>query len=185
MNRRIALIGSGNAFFKDEGAGLYAAKYLKENFDFEPEIAFIDGGTLGFKLMPLLMEHDDVIIVNTASEDDGEAGTISVKSCDEFLDGTLIKKTANEVEIAEMLQICSMSEHTADTTLVSIVPDDIITVEVGLSDALVSAWPEYVETVLKLLQTCGVSAKRRSGVVPLESILHTFACPSIEHGRGF
>jgi hydrogenase maturation protease len=84
-----------------------------------------------------------------------------------------------------MLQICSMSEHTADTTLVSIVPDDIITVEVGLSDALVSAWPEYVETVLKLLQTCGVSAKRRSGGVPLESILHTFAYPSIEHGRGF
>ena len=28
MNAKVALIGSGNAFFMDEGIGLYAGKYL-------------------------------------------------------------------------------------------------------------------------------------------------------------
>lgn len=185
MDKQIALIGSGNAFFKDEGVGLYAAKHLKENFDFTPDITFVDGGTLGFRLMPLLQEFDEVIIVNTASEDGAIAGTVSVKSCDQFLDGTLIKKTANEVEIAEMLQICSMAEHMANTILVSIVPEDIISVDVGLTEQVVAAWPLYINTVLEVLQQCGVQATKRSAQMSLETILHAFAYPSIEHGRGF
>lgn len=185
MENKIALIGSGNAFFKDEGIGLYAAKYLKENYEFTPNISFIDGGTLGFKLMPLLQEYDEVIIVNTASEDDKKAGAVTVKSCDEFLDGTLIKKTANEVEIAEMLQICSMAEHMANTTLVSIVPEDIIAVEVALTDALFAAWPVYIEKILEVLKECGVTAKKSTKSMTLEEILQTFANPSVEHARGF
>ena len=59
--------------------------------------------------MPLLQEFDEVIIINTASDEEKKVGEITVKTTDEFLDGSLIKKTANEVEIAEMLQICSLS----------------------------------------------------------------------------
>lgn len=185
MNKQIALIGSGNAFFKDEGVGLYAAKHLKENYTFTPDITFVDGGTLGFRLMPLLQEFDEVVIINTASEDGATAGTVSVKSCTEFLDGTLIKKTANEVEIAEMLQICSMADHMANTILVSIVPEDIISVEVGLTEQVIEAWPMYIDTILEVLEQCGVQALKRETPVSLDEILHTFAYPSIEHGRGF
>ena len=44
MNAKVALIGSGNAFFMDEGIGLYAGKYLKENYTFEPELDIIEIG---------------------------------------------------------------------------------------------------------------------------------------------
>ena len=185
MDKSVALIGSGNVFFKDEGIGLYAAKYLKENFDFEPPLSIVDGGTLGFRLMSLLQEHDEVVIVNTASEENAEAGAVSVKDCDTFLDGSLIKKTANEVEIAEMLQICSLAEHMAGTTLISIVPEDIVSVEVGLSDTLIAAWPEYIDTVLAVLRRCGLRAERKSRSVSLQEVLQVFASPSIEHQRGF
>ena len=42
MENKIALIGSGNAFFKDEGIGLYAAKYIKANYEFKPAIEVVD-----------------------------------------------------------------------------------------------------------------------------------------------
>ncbi|UCN01291.1 hydrogenase maturation protease [Sulfurimonas sp. SWIR-19] len=185
MNKKTALIGSGNAFFKDEGIGLYAGKFLKENFDFEPEIEIVDGGTLGFKLMPLLQEYDAVIIVNTASDDTKKTGEISVKTTDEFLDGDLVKKTANEVEIAEMLQICSMSEKMAETTVISIVPEDIISVEVALSEALESHWQNYINVILQTLKNMGIAAKEKEKRCSLEDILHIFANPSIEFNRGF
>ncbi len=181
---RIALIGSGNAFFKDEGAGLYAAKYLKENYDFVPAVEIIDGGTLGFGLMPLLQEHTHVIIANTASEADHPAGTVIVRDCNAFLEGPQIKKTANEVEIAEMLQICSLTEQMAETTVVSIVPEDIIAVEVGLTASMQLAWGEYIDAILRQLVSKGVAVMPREGM-PLEAILQTFAAPSVEHGRGF
>jgi len=185
MNKKVALIGSGNAFFKDEGIGLYAGKFLKENFNFEPEIEIIDGGTLGFKLMPLLQEFDEVIIVNTASDDTKKTGTITVKSTDEFLDGDLVKKTANEVEIAEMLQICSMSEAMAETIVISIVPQDIISVEVALSKALQEHWEAYIDTILKTLKNAGVFVKEKKERCSLEKILEIFANPSIEYNRSF
>jgi len=183
--KKIALIGSGNAFFKDEGVGLYAGKYLKENFIFTPEVEIVDGGTLGFKLMPLLQEFDEVVIVNTASDDAKKVGEITIKTTDEFLDGSLVKKTANEVEIAEMLQICSLSENMAETTVISIVPEDIIAVEVGLTPAMYNAWQEYIEIILKTLENKGIRVEQKSEKLSLEAILQIFANPSIEHARGF
>jgi hydrogenase maturation protease len=181
----IAVIGSGNAFFKDEGAGLYAAKYLKENYDFSPAVKIVDGGTLGFRLMPMLQEFERIIIVNTSSDGSMEPGTIAARGCDEFLGESLVKKTANEVEIAEMLQICSLTERMAETTVVSIVPEDIVSVEVGLSGHLKGAWSSYIETILRELASIGVSYRQRGEGMTLETILNAFADPSIEHNRGF
>lgn len=185
MKNKVALIGSGNAFFKDEGIGLYAAKYIKENYTFYPEIEIVDGGILGFKLMPLLQEFDEVIIINTASDESKEFGHISVKNTDEFLDGSLIKKTANEVEIAEMLQICSLTEAMAETTVISIVPEDIIAVEVALSDTLREEWIHYIQIVLDKLKSLGIVVKKKERQVGLDEILDIFANPSIEYSKGF
>ncbi len=185
MEKNIALIGSGNAFFKDEGIGLYGAKYIKENYEFEPAIEVVDGGTLGFKLMPLLLEFDEVIIINTASDDTKEVGEITIKTTDEFLDGTLIKKTANEVEIAEMLQICALSENMAETTVISIVPKDIIAVEVGLTLELRNAWKNYMHVTIEKIKSLGVKVTKKEEEITLDEILSIFANPSIEFNRGF
>ena len=170
---------------RDRGIGLYGAKYLKENYSFSPEVEIVDGGTLGFKLMPLLQEFDDVIIINTASDERKKVGDISIKTTDEFLNGSLIKKTANEVEIAEMLQICSLTDAMAETTVISIVPKDIISVEVGLTQELQDAWQSYIDTSLTQLKEIGVRSVKKRQEFTLEMILDIFANPSIEYAKGF
>lgn len=185
MDATVALIGSGNAFFMDEGIGLYAGKYLKENFTYEPVLDIVDGGTLGFRLMPLLQEYEYVIIANTSSDDSKAVGTIDVMSGDELIANQGIKKTANEVEITEMLQICSMANHCAHTTMVSIVPEDIISVHVGVTPALREKWMEYIDVIVSELAKCGINSTRKESLMGLDEILDQFANPSIEHGKGF
>lgn len=185
MDAKVALIGSGNAFFMDEGIGLYAGKYLKENFTYEPALDIIDGGTLGFGLMPLLQEYEVVLIANTSSDEDKAIGTITVLSGEELIANQGIKKTANEVEITEMLQICSMANHCADTTMISIVPEDIISVCVDVTPALRAYWERYIDVIVEELGKCGITAKRKNEVMSLDEILEQFANPSIEHGKGF
>ncbi len=185
MDKKVAIIGSGNAFFKDEGMGLYAGKYLKENYKFSPDVVdIVDGGTLGFKLMPLLQEYDKVIIVNTSSDEDKAIGEITLKTTEEFLDGSNIKKTANEVEIAEMLQICSLSEKMANVYVISIVPEDIVSVEVSLCESMKQVWNEYIKTVEQVLAKLGIAWSKEERIT-VDAILDIFANPSIEHGRGF
>ena len=185
MNAKVALIGSGNAFFMDEGIGLYAGKYLKENFTFEPALDIVDGGTLGFRLMPLLQEYEHVLIANTSSDDTKAVGMITVLSGDELIANQGIKKTANEVEITEMLQICSMANHCAQTTMISIVPEDIISVAVGITPALRLRWSEYIDVIVDELEILGIKSSKKNGVMCLDEILEQFANPSIEHGKGF
>lgn len=185
MDANVALIGSGNAFFKDEGIGLYAGKYLKENFTYEPLLDIVDGGTLGFRLMPLLQEYEHVIIANTSSDDSKAVGTITVMSGDELIEHQGIKKTANEVEITEMLQICSMANHCATSTMISIVPEDIISVSVDVTPSLRAHWDRYIEVIVEELAKSGIIATRKSDVMSLDEILEQFANPSIEHSKGF
>jgi hydrogenase maturation protease len=185
MNAKVALIGSGNAFFMDEGIGLYAGKYLKENFTFSPALDIVDGGTLGFGLMPLLQEYEIVIIANTSSDDDKVIGSIEMLSGDELIANQGIKKTANEVEITEMLQICSMANHVAETTMISIVPEDIISVEVGVTEALREKWLEYIDIIVDELKKQGITSTPKETLMNLDEILEQFANPSIEHGKGF
>ena len=185
MNAKVALIGSGNAFFMDEGIGLYAGKYLKENYTFEPALDIVDGGTLGFGLMPLLQEYEYVVIANTSSDDGKIVGDIDILSGDELIANQGIKKTANEVEITEMLQICSMANHCAQTTMVSIVPEDIISVYVGVTPVLREKWLEYIDTIVEELKKCGINSISKEGLMNLDEIIEQFANPSIEHGKGF
>jgi hydrogenase maturation protease len=160
------------------------AKYLKENAVFTPAVEIVDGGTLGFGLMPLLQEFDAVVIANTASDDALSPGTVLVRGCDDFLEESQIKKTANEVEIAEMLQICSLTPNMAGVTIVSIVPEDIVSVEVGLSTPMKTAWPEYIAAVVAAIEDFGAKAQLDERM-DLDSVVELFADPSIERQRGF
>ena len=51
------IIGVGNMLFKDEGIGIYASEYIKQNYEFDEDLEIIDGGTLGFKLMAYFQEY--------------------------------------------------------------------------------------------------------------------------------
>ena len=106
-------------------------------------------------------------------------------SGDELIANQGIKKTANEVEITEMLQICSMANHCAQTTMISIVPEDIISVCVDVTPALRTAWDRYIDAIVLELSRCGITATLKSDLMSLDEIIEQFANPSIEHSKGF
>ena len=116
------VIGVGNMLFKDEGIGIYASEYIKQNYEFDDEtLEIIDGGTLGFKLMAYFQEYDNVIILDTVSIED-EIGGIYRLPSDVLLGLGTYRKTAHEVEIVEMLEIVSVLDTHANVTIIGIIP---------------------------------------------------------------
>lgn len=153
------VIGVGNLLFKDEGIGIYAAKYIEENYSFEPSIEIIDGGTLGFKLMSYFQEYDNVIILDTVSIED-TPGEIFRLPSDVLLGLGNYRKTAHEVEIVEMLEICSVLDEHAAVTIMGIIPEDIEKVEIGLTPKIESRFEEYIAHVIKEIESIGCSASK-------------------------
>jgi hydrogenase maturation protease len=151
------VIGVGNLLFKDEGIGIYAAKYVEENYDFEPSLEIIDGGTLGFKLMSYFQEYDNVIILDTVSIED-TPGEIYRLPSDVLLGLGNYRKTAHEVEIIEMLEICSVLDKHATVTIIGIIPEDIEKVEIGLTQKIEERFNEYIAHIIKEIESIGSKA---------------------------
>jgi len=107
---KIAIVGAGTIIYQDEGVGVYASKYIEENFTFIDDVTLVDGGVLGFQLMTYYQDYDKVIILDTITMDD-EVGSIYNLPSEELLGLGSYKQTAHEVEIIEMLEICSLLER--------------------------------------------------------------------------
>ncbi len=172
------VIGVGNILFKDEGVGVYAAKYLEENYDFSPNIDIIDGGTLGFKLMTYYQSYNKVIILDTVSIKD-EAGSVYNLPADALMGLGSYRQTAHEVEVVEMLEICSMLDKMAEVNVIGIIPEDIESVDIDLTDTLKEKFNGLIHTTIQELQKAGIEVTPKANQKSLETIIGDYNAPKV------
>jgi hydrogenase maturation protease len=171
--QKTIIIGVGNVLFKDEGVGIYAVQYLEKNYTFEPVIGIMDGGTLGFKLMGYFQDYENVFILDTVSIED-TVGTVYCLPSDVLLGLGAYRKTAHEVEIIEMLEICSLLENHANVTVVGIVPQDIESVENALTDEITTGFETLIAKTIEELEKIGIKSTKNSNNITLDSIVKNF-----------
>ena len=165
-----AIVGAGTIIFQDEGIGVYASKYLSENYTFDSDVTLVDGGVLGFQLMTYYQDYDKVLILDTITMED-TVGSIYNLPANELLGLGSYKQTAHEVEIVEMLEICSLLENMADVNIIGIV---------GLSDSMKKIFPTFVQTALDELKKAGINHTKKEKETTLEDIIAAYKDPSSE-----
>jgi len=176
---KIALIGIGNIIFHDEGMGAYLVKYIEENYHSHPKLTIVEGGTLGFTLMTYYQEYDKVIIVGTGSKE-GDVGTISCENAEEVMaNENATRKTANEVEITMMLEICSFHEEMGEVELITMVVQDIIEVKNGMTKKTLSFMPNLVDKTIEVLKKSGIDLEKNNKNISFEKIIDDYANPRI------
>ncbi len=177
---KIAVVGAGTVIFRDEGIGVYAVKYLEENYEFDKDITLVDGGVLGFQLMTYYTDYDKVIILDTITMNDEEPGAIYNLPGEELLGLGSYKQTAHEVEIVEMLEIAALNGSLGDVNIIGIVPEDIVSVKIDLSEKMKKEFPAFIEASLAQLRKCGVKATKKLDMKSLEEIIESYANPQSE-----
>jgi len=178
--QKIAIIGAGTVIYQDEGVGVYGARYIEENYDFTNfDVTIVDGGVLGFQLMTYYQEYDKVIILDTITMDDS-VGSIYNLPSEELLGLGSYKQTAHEVEIVEMLEICSLLEKMAEVNIIGIVPKDIETVVVGLTPEMKENFPLFVKSALDELAKVGINPTKKEDEISLETIIESYANPKAQ-----
>jgi len=158
------IIGVGNLLFCDDGIGVFAIKYLKENFNYKPNLELLDGGTLGFNLAQYFLDYDNVFIIDTISIDE-EIGTIYKIPSNELLGQRSYKKTAHEVEVIQMLEACELYDKKAKVTIFGIVPEDIYSVKIGLSKVLIDKFDVLIQTIIEEVKLLDVSVTRKNNIL--------------------
>ncbi len=163
------VIGVGNLLFHDDGIGVIAVEYLKQNFSFSSELELLDGGTLGFNLIEYFLEYDNVFIIDTISTD-AKAGEIYKIPSTELLGNGGYKNTAHEVEVVSMLEACELYDIKAKVTIFAMVPEDITTVKIGVSQVVSENFNLLIETLLEEIKGLNIKVVDKNTVL-LEEII--------------
>ncbi|MDG6774154.1 HyaD/HybD family hydrogenase maturation endopeptidase [Thiomicrorhabdus sp. ZW0627] len=171
----IAVLGVGNILFRDEGLGIYATQFLKDNYDFSPPIDLIDGGTIGMNLIHYYQSYDHLLLLDTISVDEeGEPGSVYCLPSEVLQGMGNYRRTAHEVEVLQTLELGALAGDVADIQVIAMVPEDMDSVSISLTDTVKQTLPLLIQTTLEQLEKLGVEVKQKISPVSLEQILRRY-----------
>lgn len=151
---KILVLGIGNILFADEGIGVHITNLLERKYDFdtqEHELVFMDGGTLAQHLIPHVVEHDFVIMVDCVDADDANVEDVFFFDFAHVPESVTWQGSAHEVEMLQTLTMMDMEGDLPPTKVVGVVPANIDTT-FDLSDAIKRAAPLMERVILNFLE---------------------------------
>jgi hydrogenase maturation protease len=146
--KKVLILGIGNTLHRDDGIGVHIVNRMQDDGIALPEnVEVMDGGTAGFDLIPLMQGKDRIVIVDALKSDD-EPGSVY-----RFDAGHLrVKKSVfslHETGIAEVLKTLRLMGDNPEVEIVGIVPSDITTMDIGISDSVARSVPKAIEIILQ------------------------------------
>jgi len=163
---KILVLGIGNLLFGDEGIGVHFIKYMGEKYNFEGEhqLDIVDGGTLAQRLIPIIVEYDRVIIIDTINAPGVKAGEVYFFDFDAVPDTVDWQGSAHEVEMLQTLNMMDLAGDRPPTMIMGVVPTIIEATEFSLSEGVSSAVPLMEMTLVSHLKTIGITAVKKQDV---------------------
>lgn len=103
------ILAVGNTLLGDEGAGVHAARRLGELAADRPGIELLDGGTLGFTLLPRLEDHGRLIVLDAAQlgAAPGAVQCFESSRMDAFLGQP--RRSAHEVGLCDLMDMARLA----------------------------------------------------------------------------
>lgn len=122
---KILILGIGNILFGDEGVGPHLANLIDEKYSFESDehiVDVIDGGTLAQRLIPIITDYDNVLLIDCVKVDDGDVGDVYSFNFTDVPDFITWEGSAHEVEMLQTLQMIEMLGDLPPTKIVGVIP---------------------------------------------------------------
>jgi hydrogenase maturation protease len=110
MNRKITILGIGNTLFTDEGVGIHLLPILEEKFKNDEDIEIIEGLTDGMKLLGLVEDAENLIIIDAINAGKDPGTIISLKG-DEIPAYFGVKMSIHQMGFQEVLLAAKLRER--------------------------------------------------------------------------
>lgn len=147
----VLVLGLGNPLLTDDGAGLRLLAGLSSESEWSG-VEFVDGGTQGIALLPLLDERRAVLVLDAVGLG-AAAGTVHVLAGDDVpLTRTLRSRTAHEGNACELLLLARLLGQTPErVAIVGVEPGEVKT-GIGLTREVEGALPAALELARTILR---------------------------------
>ena len=148
----VLIIGLGSPIMTDDAVGLKVAEMIEEmNIS---GVVTVQEAIGGLDIIPLMLGHRKVIVVDAIQTKAVDAGTIIIFNPEDF-EPTVVNASAHEMNLATAIKIGRQFDPEGMPDIIRFVAvevSDILTVSESMTDAVVKALPDAAETVLGLIK---------------------------------
>jgi hydrogenase maturation protease len=141
--RRRVVLGLGNTLNTDEGLGVHVLTLLQREVGTNTSFEFLDGGTLGLNLLPLVEETSHLLLID-AVDSHSAPGTVVEMRGEEIPLFAGVKLSQHQLGFQEVLGLAQvrgkLPEH---LHLIGVQPADL-SVGIGMSNAVTRVIPEII-----------------------------------------
>ncbi|HOT46130.1 MAG TPA: hydrogenase maturation protease [Spirochaetota bacterium] len=149
--KNILILGIGNIFRKDDGAGIHLVRrILDSGIDIPGNVEIVDGGTAFYDLVPIMSGKDHIIIADALKVDD-KPGSI-YRFPPKHLKFATAQVWFPAFSIQELIFQVNLAGYNPTVEIIGIVPEDFNTLEIGLSEPVKRSMPEAISEILKAVR---------------------------------
>jgi hydrogenase maturation protease len=164
---RALVIGLGNVLMGDDAFGPSVVEAMHSAFDFPPGVTVLDGGTPGLNLMPLMMDYDVLIVVDTVKSKGAPGEMRLYRKADLSPAARSPRQGPHEPGLDEVLTALDLAGRgPSEVLLIGVIPESVAT-GTGMSDPLRAAIPRAIHEVVSELSRFHLAPEPKSN--PSES----------------
>lgn len=160
MKKDVLILGVGNLLLGDEGVGVHVAQQLLQ-LPLPGNVEVLDGGTVGYELLPYLEGKAQVILVDAVHADCEPGTLLRFDEADAELQWPL-SYSSHQSGLRELLNGAKMLVPPPEIVVYGIVPRDMYRLTIGLSREVHRRIPAILSVIMDEIQ----SPSRKTGAVP-------------------
>lgn len=165
----VLVLGVGNLFMTDDGVGVKLVQRLQKEYSFPPEVAVVDGGTMGISLLPLLAGAERLLVVD-AIEKGRSPGTLVRLAGDDIHAGFRCKVSSSQIGVEDLLAAAELSGESPREVVIWGVQPAALEWGTELSSIVEERIDGLMERVLDELSGWGVTWTRITEVKRMHGI---------------
>jgi hydrogenase maturation protease len=101
------VLGLGSPLMGDDGLGLYALEALRASGHYAPEPDWVDGGTWGMNLLPIIESAERLLFLD-AIRAGGEPGELVILEREAIPRGLGLKLSPHQIDLQEVLALAEL-----------------------------------------------------------------------------
>jgi hydrogenase maturation protease len=151
-NIKYLIIGAGNLLLSDEGMGIHVIKKLQQQGSFN-DTEFVDIGTSTLDIGSFLSDDlQKIVIVDCIKTSGYKEGTVFKLTMDDLRARQLDKFSLHQMELVDSLKLLSIADNLPPVVIIGVVPHNISTFSINLSQEIDTVFPEIVKKITKIIE---------------------------------
>ena len=148
----------GNILLSDEGVGVRAVEELQRRYDCSDAVEIVDGGTVGFELLPYFDERSHILIVDAVKADNRPGTIVRIDDPPAYFRS---RTSPHQIGLADVMGLAAISDNLPKNILLLGIEPKLLTTGLTLSSEVAQKLSRLVDMVVAELKAIGVNVQSK------------------------